>query len=170
MQALPAGYTPIAQIGQGGVSAAEGLEAAARQAEPKAQSSRSAEPIGPVADFVDMTPVPVPSDDPIGQPVVEAETAKPIPPNVPPLATDAQKKKLNVLVGKLRDAGAIETEHLWSALAKSRSFEREQMIELLEGKDADGVVHWAPLRDSLTRPEATELIDRLVALEEKKAA
>lgn len=61
-QELPTGYRPIAEIGPG-VSVTDGLEAAARQASPKAQTARSAEPIGPSTDFVDQSPVPVPGED-----------------------------------------------------------------------------------------------------------
>lgn len=79
--------------------------------------------------------------------------------------TRPQIRKLNTLVGKLRDAGTIKTEHLWAVLAKSRGVEWEPMIELLDGVDADGVLHWSPLRDSLSKDEATALIDRLEKLE-----
>lgn len=75
------------------------------------------------------------------------------------LASDARKRKLNVLVGQLRDEGGhITTEQIW------RSVGREPT------PDADGVVHWRTLRDMLTQEEASELIDRLVKFETKVAA
>lgn len=102
-----------------------------------------------------------------------AGTEAPIPqppPNVAGAPTKAQVSKLGVLVRKLRDGGQIRTEHLWAALAKSRSYDTDQMIELLEGRDEDGVLHFGPLLATLTRPEASELIDRLSQLETKAAA
>ena len=129
----------------------KGLEAAARQAEPKTRSARSAAPIGPAGDFMGDGPVPVPDDNP-------AAAAAPPAGGKP---TQAQLKKLNVLVGKLRDAGQITTDHLWAALAKERSMPVDQMVELLAGRDTDGTLHWSPLRDSLSKVEASGLIDRL---------
>lgn len=142
-----------------GVSAREALDATARQAAPAATSSRSAAPIGPAGDFMGDGPVPVPDDNPAAAAAAPAG-GKP---------TQAQIKKLNVLVGKLRDAGQITTDHLWAAMAKERSVDVDTMIELLEGRDTAGVLHWAPLRDSLTKAEATGLIDRLDTLEKGAA-
>lgn len=134
-----------------GVSAREALDATARQAAPAATSSRSAAPIGPAGDFMGDGPVPVPDDNPAAAAAAPAG-GKP---------TQAQIKKLNVLVGKLRDAGQITTDHLWAALAKERSMPVDQMVELLAGRDTDGTLHWSPLRDSLSKVEASGLIDRL---------
>jgi hypothetical protein len=71
------------------------------------------------------------------------------------LRTEAQAKKLNVMVAKLRGAGHITTEQLWRAMGQ----------DPVAGDD--GVVHWSPLRDSLSRDQAHELIDRLTALEQR---
>jgi len=169
---VASGYTPLREI-ERGVSVGDGLDAAARQSEPKAQTARSAEPIGQVGDFIDRTHVPVPEEEGLGaaEPtVVEAGTASPIPPNVAGSPTKAQLGKLGALVRKLRDSGQIKTEHLWAALAKSRSYDTDQMIELLEGRDEEGVLHFGPLLATLTRPEASELIDRLSQLEARAAA
>lgn len=68
--------------------------------------------------------------------------------------TDGQSKKLDVLVGTLRDAGHITTEQLW------RSVGREPAVS------EDGELHWSPLRDSLSRSEASGLIERLQRYEE----
>lgn len=66
-----------------------------------------------------------------------------------------QLTKLNVLVGTLRTAGQIQTEHLYLALGR----------EAVPGED--GLVHWSDLRETLTRAEAHELIERLSKFEEK---
>ena len=165
------GYTPApARQLESGVTVGEGLAAAESEAKPRARSGRQAAPL-PVIDDVEFGgPVPIEGE----RPAIEAEPAQPAavqpPPNVDTTKPSvAQVKKLNVLVGKLRDAGRIKNEHLWYTLAKSRSFEYEQMIELLGGLDEDGVLHWSPLRDSLTKTEATELIDRLSKLEAAEA-
>ena len=62
--------------------------------------------------------------------------------------TEPQKKKANVLVGQLRPEH-ISTLQLWQSMG------REPV------PSEDGLLHWSPLRDSLTRVEATRLIDRL---------
>lgn len=72
------------------------------------------------------------------------------PPGKP--ATAAQKKKLNVLVGKLRPAH-LTTERLYELVG------REPVVS------EDGELHWSPLRESLTSAEAHELIDRLERVE-----
>lgn len=81
--------------------------------------------------------------------------------------TEAQKRKANVLVGKLRTPGHISTQQLWAFVAKQRRIDVDHMIALLEGVDEQGALHWAPLRDSLTRAEASELIDALTVKEGK---
>jgi hypothetical protein len=74
----------------------------------------------------------------------------PAAPTDEPLATAAQKKKLDVLVGQLRDtAGLISTPQLW------RSTHREPVAS------EDGEFHWAPLRELLSKDEAHALITRL---------
>jgi hypothetical protein len=159
-QTQPLAYKPIAELERGGVNVADGLDAVARESAARIPNGRSAAPLGPAADIEFGEPAPIPVDE---SPSIDAPTED--------KATAAQKKKLDVLVGKLRDkTGAITTDQLWHRLAKMRGFEYEQMIELLEGRDEVRVLHWAPLRESLTKPEATELIDRLTQLEAKVAA
>lgn len=80
-------------------------------------------------------------------------TEAPVP--APKLASEARKKKLNVLVGTLRDAGHITNEQLWRAMGRDPQ------------PGTDGELHWSPLRDSLTNDEASQLIDRLSKLEER---
>jgi len=44
------------------------------------------------------------------------------------------------------------------------------MVDLIaDAQDEEGL-HWGPLRDSLTKTEATDLIDRLSKLEQNTAA
>lgn len=70
-------------------------------------------------------------------------------------ASEPQLKKLNVLVGTLREAGHVNNEQLWRAMG------REPEVS------EDGALHWSPLRDSLTKEQASALIERLTRLEER---
>jgi hypothetical protein len=82
------------------------------------------------------------ADDPPEEPIV----AK---------ASKAQKDKLNVLVGKLRDGGYLETKHLYRKLG----------VPVADGTDENGVLHWGPLREQLTKQQASTLIEGLTKLE-----
>jgi hypothetical protein len=85
--------------------------------------------------------------------------------------TTRQLKKLNMLVGQLRESGHITTEQLYSALARSRNVSVDVLVELYpDAYDEFGVLHWSPLRDSLIREEASDLIDRLERLEQNTQA
>lgn len=150
-RALPAGN---------GVTVQEALDATARQTAPE-RTARSAAPIGPAGDFTTDAPVPVP-DEP-------GEATAPAAPPPKGDHTQAQAKKLNVLVGQLRDTGKITTEQLYAALAKSRNIDGDLMVDLVHGRDTDGL-HWAPLRDSLSKVEASDLIERLQKLEQAVVA
>lgn len=70
----------------------------------------------------------------------------------PEMASAAQKKKLNVLVGKLRPE-RVTTEDLW------------RMCDRPPRLSEDGEVHWSPLRDELRKGEASRLIEALTELE-----
>ena len=125
------------------------------------------------------------TDDPsaVGEPALEG-TGAPSPPADPNAAggapdslkpTTRQLKKLNTLVGTLRDEGRIKTEQLWSAMANSRGVAMEHMVDLLGGIYVDEGAevpryHWTELRESLTREEASGLIDRLERYEANVAA
>lgn len=75
-------------------------------------------------------------------------------------ATDPQKAKLNVLIGQLREAGHVTTEGIYLAVAsRLRNIEAGDLVREVGGRDEDGVLHWAPLREALLRPEANQLID-----------
>jgi hypothetical protein len=78
------------------------------------------------------------------------------PENPAPKASKAQKDKLNVLVGKLREGGYLETKHLYAKLG----------VPVVDGTDEAGVLHWGPLREQLTKAQASVLIDGLSKLEE----
>jgi len=69
-------------------------------------------------------------------------------------ATAAQIKKLNVLVGTMREAGTVTTEEVWNAIGREWSYSEE-----------DGKLHWSPLRDTLTKQEASALIEHLESFE-----
>lgn len=70
-------------------------------------------------------------------------------------ASAAQIKKLNVLVGTMRETGAITTEDVYRATGRVASAHL----------DENGELHWSPLRDSLSKQEASALIEHLEALE-----
>lgn len=158
-RALPQGYTPIASA-QNGTSLAEGLEVAETQT-----LTRKPRVELPDDDVEDPGAPPVassPSPEADSSPAESQGTLKP---------TKRQGEKLNVLVGKLREGGFITTQQLYAALAKSRNVDVETMVGVLEGaRDDQGDLHWAPLRESLTRAEASDLIDRLTRLEENATA
>lgn len=84
----------------------------------------------------------------------------PLPGADAPTITPAQKKKANVLVGQLRDAGHITTEQLWKGMDRDPEL----------GRGEDGEIHWSPLRDSLNKEEASALIDRLEKFAETVAS
>jgi hypothetical protein len=103
------------------------------------------------------------------QPEPEPEPAPEPPPadarTTVKLITEPQKKKLNVLVGKLREGGHLTTRHLYMAMAGPRKLEVDVMAQVIEGAlDEDGTLHWGPLRDTLDRAEAGNLIERLEAM------
>jgi recombination directionality factor gp3-like protein len=154
--ALPPGRSFIPAEARN-ASVAQALDAVAEP--PPASTAppgRQAAPMGPRRDRGPTAPLPVDDDEP-GSYEQQRQTLA---------ATEAQAKKLNVQVGQLRDAGHITTEHIWNAIANLRNTTTEQLVDELGGRDTDGVLHWSPLRDSLTRPEAVQLIERLTAKEQ----
>ena len=189
-RALPAGggFTPAPRRE---LTAEQALDAAVAPPTPPSPGRRRAAAFGP--DDVDDGPPPIPPEDDDTRPSASRPTETPAPaeprPEQPTASnegkkeeenyderrqtlriTDPQKAKLNVLVGKLREAGHITTESLWAAMAGLRNVtDVEHMIELDHGRDAEGDLHWAPLRDSLTRPEAMQLIEWLSVKEDRVA-
>ncbi len=87
------------------------------------------------------------------------------------LPTPKQVEAMNALVGRLRETEieledrtrtkVLSTDQLWASAARRRNVDVDVMIELLGGRDAAGELHWSPLRASLTRVEASNLIDTL---------
>ncbi|MBA2706567.1 MAG: hypothetical protein H0U59_02015 [Gemmatimonadaceae bacterium] len=159
--ALPSGYIPIEKPTGNGSTLADGLREAETQTLAKPPRVPLAEDDEILVDDPGASPLPqgtqAASQETSGNTIATSTRDRP--------ATKPQRDKMNVLVGTLRDAGQIKTEHLWIKLAKVRNVEVETMMALLDGRDAEGVLHWSPLRDSMTRAEAHVLIDALEGLE-----
>jgi hypothetical protein len=72
-----------------------------------------------------------------------------------------------VLVGQLREADKLHTEHLYWAVGRMRDVDPEDLAKAMPGAiDEAGELHYGPLRDTLSKAEASELIDRLSKLQE----
>jgi hypothetical protein len=85
--------------------------------------------------------------------------------------TTRQKSQIGVYIASLRDlAGAVTTEQLWANLATARDENADEMIERLSGLDDSGDLHFGPLLASLTRQEASRLIDWFKKVEAKVGA
>lgn len=94
----------------------------------------------------EVTPDPVSTVSEATAPTVEQ-------PSLADTPSEPMLKKLNVLVGTLREQGHITTEDVYTAVGRDP--------EVSE----DGELHWSPLRDSLTRQEASDLIELLSKVE-----
>lgn len=156
----PAGYKPIETARERG-SLREALTAAPAA---KATTGRSPAPIpeGDLLEFEDQ-PIPVADDAPRSE-VVAVKHG--------PVATAKQKKQLDVLVGQLREADRITTPQLYMAVAGLRSVDVVDLAgEFDDRKQIDvedrsmSWLHWGPLRDTLSKDEASNLIDRLSTLQ-----
>jgi hypothetical protein len=181
--ALPAGYTPIVKTEGNGASLADGLREAETQtlakpprvplaeddeildepgAEPSPRAALAAQGAGgPGTEPAPSAPVESGASS-LPAASVDADTGGAPASHKP---TPGQRKKLGILVKTLRDEqSAISTENLWAALANARNVDVEAMIALLEGRDAEGVLHFGPLLADLSRGEASNLIDRLERL------
>lgn len=170
---LPAGYTPLQAIGSG-VSLAEGLETAETQA--LTRSSRSAAPI-PAAEALKFAGAPMPESEAPSAPRESGGDSNPSGASDNLRPTKRQTDKLNVLVGKLREAGALRTWQVWQQVAQWRGIKDDPemvagqiLCDLLGGRDDEGALRWGPLRDNLTREEASALIEWLSELEAKTPA
>jgi hypothetical protein len=89
--------------------------------------------------------------------------------------TAAQKKALNTLYGELREIPTdgdgnvlgnplVTVGGLYAWAARERNIEVDLMIQLLEGRDEGGKLHFPALRDSLTRAEASAMIDGMAGI------
>ena len=149
--ALPSGYTPIERVFDSTVSLADGL----REAETQTLAKPPRVPLAEDDGILDDEPGAASSPSP------EAPQAP-----KPPKPTQRQTKNLDKLVGTLRKAGHITTEQVWARIASMRGMDVDNMIEIWKGVyvsdgETEERLHWSPLRDSLTREEASGLIDRL---------
>jgi hypothetical protein len=157
-RALEPGHVPVPR---GTPTVEQALDAVSEPAAPR--SSRQA-PFGP-GEHVGAGSTPLPEPEPTPTEVAAPAAA---PASTGSRATmkltEAQAKKLNVLVGKLRP-DHLTTEQLYTSIAGLRQIDPGVMAEVIGGRDPEGVLHWAPLRDSLLRPEAVQLIDWLVIKE-----
>ena len=54
---------------------------------------------------------------------------------------------------------------VYATVADIRGWTAAELTNTVGGKDADGTLRWSPLRDSLSKHEAHELIERLERLE-----
>jgi hypothetical protein len=80
--------------------------------------------------------------------------------------TSAKLKRLDMLIVKLRESGRLHTEHLYAAVGKMRDMEHPEDLQGMPNAiDAEGVLHWGPLRATLSKGEAESLIDRLAKLQ-----
>jgi hypothetical protein len=162
--ALPARYTPIEARATNGVTLAEGLHEAETQVLTKPPR------------------VPLAEDDEILDDESGASTSPREPEAAPPcgdgssstgapdLLTPQQAKKLDVLVGSLRDRrGHLSTQQLYAGVARNRRVKVDVMIGLIPVSE-DGELHWAPLRSTLTKGEASRLIEQLQAKESELVA
>lgn len=95
------------------------------------------------------------------------EAPRPEPPAEEPPQEDDEKRTppqsvaLNTLYGELTRAEAITLEQVYAAVAKVRNIDVDIMVELIDGKKLNGDLSFAKLRDSLSKTEASNLIDRL---------
>ena len=91
----------------------------------------------------------------------------------PPKPSAAQIKKLNVLVKAVGPESLAERfgptllNRVYATIADIRGWTTDELVKTIGGKDAEGTLRWSPLRDSLSKHEAHELIDRLERLEAK---
>jgi len=146
----------------------DGIETVTRE-DRRAKTARSAEEIADDdIEVIEEIVVEDPDAPPPSSPTAGEE--RPDKPKREPTSTDdkpvtaAMKKKLDVLVGDLRDRrNLIATKHLWGAVRDSLVARDAPITDPIP--DDEGVIHWAPLREQLTRKEAHDLIDRLEKLQ-----
>lgn len=75
--------------------------------------------------------------------------------------TAEQAGALDAIVGPLLRENRIDRLTLWTALAMERVVDVDDLIVAERGRDENGELHWGPLRDALTKAEASAWIDRL---------
>lgn len=70
----------------------------------------------------------------------------------------------NMVIPKLKEAGTIEMEAIYGAIAATRKWSTEELVKVVEGRKKDGSLSWAKLRDNLTRTELRGLLDTLAPM------
>lgn len=156
--ALPVGYTPIEPRATNGVSLEEGLREAETQTLRKPPRVELIEDDEILDDESGALPSPsaVSPDAAVDAP----ESPKP---------TTRQRNQIGAFISALRDERpVVTTEQLWANIAKARERDVEFLILGLGGRDDAGVLHFGPLLASLTRVEASRLIDWFKRVEEKQ--
>jgi hypothetical protein len=89
-----------------------------------------------------------------------------------PKPSAAQIKKLNVLVKAVGPESLAERlgptllNRVYATIADIRGWTTDVLVNTVGGQDADGTLRWSPLRDALSKREASELIDRLERIEQ----
>jgi hypothetical protein len=148
-------------------------------AQTRATSKAMRQPLGFVMQLAGFNPTPaeeMPRDEPKKRAAAQktelpGETFEDIftHPEGVPMPSDAMKKKLDVLVGQLRTDSKITTAQLYSSVKILRTGGLSEVADvgagLLPDADPDGTLHWGPLRDTLSKDEASNLIDRLGKLQ-----
>lgn len=132
----------------------QALTSAVSPSHPRVQSGRQAADMGQAPERHHAGPPDVAPEDDLPAP---AQDSRP------------RRNRLDVLVGRLRQAGHITTEQVYDAIAGLREVSREDLAAEVGGVDAvDGeTLHWAPLREGLTHHEAVQLTGWLVEKERR---
>jgi hypothetical protein len=80
--------------------------------------------------------------------------------------TKAAATKLNLLVVELRDAKKITTAQLYHSVGLMRDVDPQDLARAIpDAFDEDDFLHWGPLSKTLSKGEASQLIDRLSKLQ-----
>lgn len=129
-------------------------------------------PLGFVMQLAGFEPTPAEEmpviDAAAGTPFGDPDAVLPAPTSISETqpATEAQRKKLDVLV---KNTVKPNLRRVYATVAQMRIVVTDTLIADLGGFGEDNELHWSPLRDSLTKAEAHELIDRLEKLEPEAA-
>lgn len=86
-------------------------------------------------------------------------------PEAPKKPTEGMVKKMNILVGKLREAGKLTTAEVLDFLQVDYTSAGAEEALPPGTLDAEGGLHFGPVRDTLNRDEAKVLIDWLTEKE-----
>ena len=148
--------------------------AGAPLAAPAAGAAASA-PSASEAHTADEGPATKSADPPTAAEPQPAPPPLPAPPKPPAKITGQQKTLLNKLYGELREVPMdgdgnvvgnprVTIGGLYAWAARHRKVDVDVMIALLTGRDEKGRLHFPPLRDSLTKVEASAMIEGMEGL------